>query len=487
MSNPIKLLYNRIMPKYEEPKQIGRSEYWIMCFKSLMNTSWNNFTQSYNSFFLTSALFAGWDYEKDIAPVLVVLGVVNIVLGYVVSPIVGMLVARTETKWGRYRPYLALSMLPVMILNIMAFWCPGGLTRNGAIIYHFARTLLATAFGYIYNQGENIRQVITGNSEERKNLIALTSIINSAAYAVPVILVKLFSYAFEQLIQLYFVLSIVISALMLLANVLCFIFSRERIPYTPAKVKLNTATLEPFKHKPFLIYQVSTWFQQLGISGLVTTYLAAVVVGEENYVKFAIPTAVGTIVGLLVCNVFLRIGIQAVTMMRFVGVYCLSVAIILTIIGPFAGTLFYVFYFMFGMTFGFFNVLPGLIQADVNDYLEWKTGQRIEAASSVFADYIKNGIRSVVTQVVFPYMLVWAGYQAASEVGQSVYDANLANQERTARILLFYMAVITGAGYFLGSIAYWFYDLSGEKKQRMLDELKVSREQISEERTTVDV
>lgn len=47
------------------------------------------------------------------------------------DPIMGMIVDRTRTKWGKMRPYLLFSPIPIAITTILLFWAPGICLQRG--------------------------------------------------------------------------------------------------------------------------------------------------------------------------------------------------------------------------------------------------------------------------------------------------------------------------------------------------------------------
>ena len=49
------------------------------------------------------------------------------------DPFVGILADRTQTRWGKFRPYLLWMMVPFGILGILMFSTPG-LSENGKIV-----------------------------------------------------------------------------------------------------------------------------------------------------------------------------------------------------------------------------------------------------------------------------------------------------------------------------------------------------------------
>lgn len=467
-----------------EDSRLSGKERGILYFRFAAASAWTTYNANYNTKFLASVLFAGMDYDKDISPVISALVMVTTVLGCVVSAVAGIIVSRTITRAGRYKPFGLYFTVPVVILNLMAFWSPAFLVSPASrIAFHVARTVVSTFLSGFYDQAANIKQVATPDSDEKRNLLATISIMATVGYGFSYLFVFLLGEVTDwSLKTVYIVVVFVIAALQLVSDLLCFTVVKERIEYNPEKVKITTATLEPFKHRPYLVMQFANWTRSFAMTGLMTSYLTAVFVGDTKDVLFTIPTVAGTVAGLALCSAMIKkLKIPPYLIMRFIGFYTLAAGIILAIVGPRQNIVFYGLYFLFGITFGFFNILPDLIAADVNDYMEWKTGQRIEAASGILADYVSKTIKAVSKVILQSVILVWAGFKAVTYEGQSLFDANAANRSETSGKLLASAVIITGAAYAANSLIYWFYDLYGDKKNRMAEELAVMRETFKEE------
>jgi glucuronide carrier protein len=60
----------------------------------------------------------------------------------------GQVVDKTNTRWGRFRPYLLFGGPPLMLLSVALFSVPGGLSDGGAVAYAYASYAL---FGLVYS------------------------------------------------------------------------------------------------------------------------------------------------------------------------------------------------------------------------------------------------------------------------------------------------------------------------------------------------
>jgi glycoside/pentoside/hexuronide:cation symporter, GPH family len=87
-----------------------------------------------------------------------------------VDPIVGVISDRTNTKWGKFRPYLLFGAIPYAILAVMTFTTPN-FGEFGKIIYAASTyVLLMTAYAFINLPYSSLGAVMTSDTYERAGL-----------------------------------------------------------------------------------------------------------------------------------------------------------------------------------------------------------------------------------------------------------------------------------------------------------------------------
>lgn len=86
------------------------------------------------------------------------------------DPVMGIIADRTNTRWGKFRPYILWMALPYSILAVMTFTTPD-LGENGKIIYAgVTYLLLMTVFTAINLPYSSLGAVMTSDSYERAGL-----------------------------------------------------------------------------------------------------------------------------------------------------------------------------------------------------------------------------------------------------------------------------------------------------------------------------
>ncbi len=89
------------------------------------------------------------------------------IIDAVTDPLMGAITDRTQSRWGRFRPYLLWLSLPFAIISILAFTTPD-LTGTSKIIYAFSTyTLLMLAYTAINIPYCALGGVLTADAKER--------------------------------------------------------------------------------------------------------------------------------------------------------------------------------------------------------------------------------------------------------------------------------------------------------------------------------
>ncbi|MDE6154800.1 MAG: MFS transporter, partial [Eubacterium sp.] len=131
--------------------------------------------------------------------------------------------------------------------------------------------------------------------------------------------------------------------------------------------------------------------------------------------------------------------------------------------------------------FSFFNtinmVIPTEMIGDTVDYMEWKTGERNEGVSFSVLTFVGKLTGSLSTSL---------GTALLPIIGLS-FTTNSAGEQITVkgdRTDLYVWALFTCIPYLLGLLSiipYLFYDLTGEKLEKIRADMKIRRENLSKE------
>ena len=115
----------------------------------------------------------------------------------------------------------------------------------------------------------------------------------------------------------------------------------------------------------------------------------------------------------------------------------------------------------------FKNLIQKEMEAETVDYIEWKTGSRVEGimlSIMSFTGKIENTFSSSIGLA----MLGWVGYKSHTE-GSLVQSAS------TNNMLFFMTTLLPAVGYLLMLIPMHFYNITGDDHRRMMKDIMARR------------
>jgi len=108
------------------------------------------------------------------------------------DPIMGSIVDKTRTKWGKLRPYLFATIIPLALITSLLFYAPD-ISDNGKIVYAYITYI---SFGVIYTICDvpfwGLASAMTPNPKERIRFISFSRLFHSIGGALPIAIIPLF-------------------------------------------------------------------------------------------------------------------------------------------------------------------------------------------------------------------------------------------------------------------------------------------------------
>ena len=99
-----------------------------------------------------------------------------------VDPTVGLLSDRTNTKWGKYRPWVLWTALPFMVFYILAFYNPGIEDKGLVALYAtISYTLLMTMYSFNNTPYSSLGGVMTSDIKERTSITSIRFVFSTIA------------------------------------------------------------------------------------------------------------------------------------------------------------------------------------------------------------------------------------------------------------------------------------------------------------------
>lgn len=405
------------------------------------------------------------------------------------DPIMGTFVDKTRTKWGKMRPYLLFSPIPVALSTILLFTAPN-LSDTGKIVYMYITYI---AWGMIYTVTDvpfwSMSSVLTPHLGERTNLVSFTRMMAGVGMGLPVVVISLLSMlqkngAADSVIgtnkKMYFLVGLMMAlggAALLSRG---FFGTKEVVPQNEKPPSFLQSMGSLVKNKPLLLLLLSNILQfprliQAGAMIYVATYILG---GGEWVLVLGIP---GTIAGifsfLLVPPMVKKFGaIKTFLIANVVWILPTGLMFLVrpdTLLKPMNIVILFVLLFVASFAGGVIGILPTLLIADCVDYMEWKTNQRNEGvsfATQTFMAKVQSAMQSfAVGLLLVAVQFVQPVQEAGGDIIQQVQSASTLNG-----IWAMY-TIIPAIGYVFCIIPLLFYDLKGKKLAQIQADLAQRR------------
>lgn len=321
-----------------------------------------------------------------------------------IDPVIGVVSDRTNTRWGKFRPYILFGAIPYAVLAILTFTTPN-FGEVGKIIYAGATyVLLMTAYAAINLPYSALGAVMTDDTYERAGLNTYRFIAGFGGQFIvtglALTLAEFFgggdkAQGFQYTLFLF-------AGLSLIFFFITFKSTKERVqPPKAQKDSLKEDVKNLFQNKAWIILAIVgiISFIMFAMQNAAIAYYFKYYLGRENNVQlFNVIGTVALIVALPLSkplakrfgnkNVF--IGSSLISGVFFMLIYLPGVNDLTTI---------YVFNIIAKMAYAPAVPLLWTMIADSADYGEWTTGRRATGlyfSAAVFAQKAGWGIGAAV-------------------------------------------------------------------------------------------
>src|SRR5262245_7605354 len=179
------------------------------------------------------------------------------------DPIVGVLADRTNTRWGKFRPWILFTALPWSVIMVLAYATPKGWSMNAMIAYAaITNILLMTLYSMNNMPYSALGGVMTGDMNERAKLNSFRFVsVNVAQFLVGGLTLPLVAkfatghdrqYGWQMTMSIWAVLCLVLFAI-------TFVTTRERIQPEPTqKSSARQDFADLVKNSPWVVMALMT-------------------------------------------------------------------------------------------------------------------------------------------------------------------------------------------------------------------------------------
>ena len=414
------------------------------------------------------------------------------------------IVDRTRTRWGKFKPWLVVYAVPGVLISVIYWGLPlvFGTQGIGSTMSRFIPYLVLQIFSNLAGSliaivRQGMTATITPNIIDRTRLITSANLLSGFVEKAPEILMGLLidiyinspenkaleitnNVAYQLGYNKMFVIGGVVTALAsgLFALVYALV-AKERVMQTVDRPSITSGIKSVITNKPLLLITLSEFLGAFSLNSGTNLYYINVlnlasmstIVGipgavvsplSYSYVPWArskFSTKALWIAGSHVDSV-LMLGVFAAG--RFINFGGKKGYENLAVMIPAFMLRETIWMFFWGIR----KVIPEEMRNEAIDYGEWKNGYRTEGMTGV--------AKGLVTKMVNTFK----GFIQPILLKQFGYDPNASQGHQTegARYALFWMCtllpVVSGI---LSIVPQLFYDLSGEKRDRMYMELRERR------------
>ena len=341
----------------------------------------------------------------------IVMLVVGLAAAFLFNPIIGVLADRTSSRWGKFRPWILYTAIPLGIVAFLAFSTPHFEYKGKLIYAAVTYTLLLLLYAASNLPYSALSGVITGDMSERNSISSYRFVaVMFAQFFVQVFMLPIIEFAGggDKAVGIEVVMSwlAIIGTVMLLIT---FFTTKERIVPSPEqKSTLKEDLTDLSKNRPWLIMLIVTIlvFVTLAMKGGSYVYYFNNFVDEDALAQFINPVLnasaslginffgtdpVSAGFGLFNAGgiIFMIVGISLSAKLankygkRDVYKYGLLVATIFVLIFVFFKPnnimLMFGSQILHGFTYGITIPILWAMIADVADYSEWKSNRRATA------------------------------------------------------------------------------------------------------------
>jgi len=413
------------------------------------------------------------------------ISLINAIWDIVNDSFLGVLVDKTRTRWGKFKPYLFLySTLGTVFVSL--YWMmPLFFDKNPNNLSKAAFWLLLNMLLEVFNTLRGFSETglvscISPNPDDRVRLYTVAEVVSSIWESIPGILMGvLVDLVAHEKIDLSMdntyvfmgVLTVVIGGAL---SLFFCIYAKERITQSVEKFNYREGLHVILHNKPLLILLISdfvggfsaeTWeyYYYRDVLGAVSLRNVVRVPGAP--LSFLSYTYINKVRGRFPIKWLWIFGQHGKDLCSLVIFAIGSLGGIYEKVVPMVAMLM-IRNFIYMGSLSIVKIIPREIMLDAMEYAEWNTGMRaegtIQATRGMVGKIVRNIINSMTTLI-----LKLVGYSLNAAYGQ---------QSQRTKYALFAMSLgIPGAAGLLSMVPKLFYDLTGEKRERMYRELAEMR------------
>lgn len=302
------------------------------------------------------------------------------------DPLMGVVVEKTNTPFGKFRPWIFTGTVTNALILYGMFAMPASLTGTAMLVYASAAYVL---WGVTYTLMDipfwSMIPAITSSGKERENLSVIGRTCAAVGYAVPTVLTMLLVVRLGSGEREGFaIFAAAVAVVFVVTELVCVALVREKPTerQKTATVKEMFSALIHNDQAMVVVVGIVVFNASLYLTTQLAVYFFKYDIGNSDlFSLFGTVGGVGQILSMVSLPLLRRrwggkqilVGALGVTIAGYLALFALSMAGVRAV-APLAATAFVIY-----IGFGLATVLTTVFLADTVDYGEYKTGRRNES------------------------------------------------------------------------------------------------------------
>lgn len=398
------------------------------------------------------------------------MAVASTIIGFGITIGRSYIIDSARFKSGKFRPWLAITGIPTVIIAVVFVWLPYETMSymQKVIAVFLCYNLLQCFYPFFQQAYTDLANVISPNSHERTDIVSVSSIIYSMAPSLTGLFVPMLSTLTGGLnsITTYRIIHPLVAVVGLLLSYVAYAGTRERIIVAESHVtqfKFSDAFRAVAKNKYFWITSLAGWLGFLeGAVGVIIGWTFIYAYPNRMGLYGVATTLIGnaSLWAMLLCPIAIR-----VIGKRNLLIWCnIANIVLIGLLYPLYNNLaaLIILYYLNGFVGAFAIVYNPGINADMRDYQQYFTGERIDGmfgAVGIIGSFIE-----MFTGMVLPTIYQMLGLE-------DNYDVLEVASFREDMFDVLIIAAAIGAA--LNFVPYLFYDLTETKQRGIVKVLKI--------------
>lgn len=398
------------------------------------------------------------------------MAVASTIIGFGITIGRSYIIDNARFKSGKFRPWLAITGIPTVIIAVVFVWLPYETMSymQKVIAVFLCYNLLQCFYPFFQQAYTDLANVISPNSHERTDIVSVSSIIYSMAPSLTGLFVPMLSTLTGGLnsITTYRIIHPLVAVVGLLLSYVAYAGTRERIIVAESHVtqfKFSDAFRAVAKNKYFWITSLAGWLGFLeGAVGVIIGWTFIYAYPDRMGLYGVGTTLIGNAAlwAMLICPIAIR-----VLGKRNLLIWCnVTNVVLIGLLYPLYNNIpaLIILYYLNGFINSFSIVYNPGINADMRDYQQYFTGERIDGmfgAVGIIGSFI-----GMFTGMVLPTIYQMLGLE-------DNYDVLEVASFREDMFDVLIIAAVIGAA--LNFVPYLFYDLTETKQRGIVKVLKI--------------